>query len=277
MGKFDGILICTDLDGTLFKNDKTVSPENREAIEYFKREGGYFTFITGRMPYYSQEAYDAVQPNVPYGCLNGGAIYDGSNGQYVWSCDPLEGTLDLIRCIDERFPSVGIQICCYERTYFSKDNEEMVRFRRLTRLPNLVCHYEDIDEPVAKIIFVSNREEEILGVEQTLREHPSADAFDFIRSARTLFEIVPKGVQKGLALTKLIDYLQIDPRKTVAVGDYNNDVGMLRAAGIGVAVANACREAREAADFITVSNEEHALAQVIADIEQGIYSFSINK
>ena len=50
MGKFDGILICTDLDGTLYRNDKTVSKENREAIEYFKNEGGYFTFITGRMP-----------------------------------------------------------------------------------------------------------------------------------------------------------------------------------------------------------------------------------
>ena len=38
MGKFDGILICTDLDGTLYRNGKTVSREKREAIEYFKRE-----------------------------------------------------------------------------------------------------------------------------------------------------------------------------------------------------------------------------------------------
>ena len=61
MGKFDGYLICTDLDGTLYRNDKTVSAENREAIEYFKREGGYFTFVTGRMPYYSWTAYDAAK------------------------------------------------------------------------------------------------------------------------------------------------------------------------------------------------------------------------
>ena len=46
MGKFDGILICTDLDGTLLKNDKSVSEENLRAIEYFKREGGRFTFVT---------------------------------------------------------------------------------------------------------------------------------------------------------------------------------------------------------------------------------------
>ena len=71
MGKFDGILICTDLDGTLYRNDKTISKENKEAIEYFKREGGWFTFITGRMPYYSQQAYNAAKPNVPFGCING--------------------------------------------------------------------------------------------------------------------------------------------------------------------------------------------------------------
>ena len=51
MKRFEGILICTDLDGTLLKNDGSISLENREAIEYFKQEGGYFTFVTGRMPF----------------------------------------------------------------------------------------------------------------------------------------------------------------------------------------------------------------------------------
>ena len=58
-------------------------------------------------------------------------------------------------------------------------------------------------------------------------------------------------------------------KKTVAVGDYDNDVTMLRAAGVGVAVANASPAARAAADRLTVSNNESALARVIADIESG--------
>ena len=64
MGKFDGILICTDLDGTLLRNDKSVSEENKKAIEYFKSEGGIFTFVTGRMPYYSKEAFEKANPNI---------------------------------------------------------------------------------------------------------------------------------------------------------------------------------------------------------------------
>ena len=271
MGKFDGILICTDLDGTLYKNDKTISRENKEAIEYFKREGGYFTFITGRMPYYSLAAYNAVNPNVPFGCVNGGGVYDGEAKKYVWTSNMPDGVTELIECIDEKIPTVGIQVCLFDKTYFSKENETMEIFRRLTGVPNLVCHYRDVKEPIAKIIFGSGCEDDILAVEKTLKAHPMADKFDFVRSERTLFEILPKGVDKGLALAKLVEYLKMDPKKTIAIGDYNNDIGMFKTAGIGIAVSNACKEALDAADRVTVSNEEHAIARVIDDLERGEY------
>lgn len=273
MGTFDGILICTDLDGTLYRNDKSISAENRTAIEYFKREGGYFTFITGRMPSYSMDAYRAVNPNVPFGCINGGGLYDGAAEKYVWTCEGLVGFLDLVECVDEAFPEVGIQVCTFDHTYFAKENATMENFRKITRLPNLVRDYRDVKEPVGKIIFGTDREEELLGVEKLLRSHPKSPLFDFVRSERTLFEILPKGVQKGLALENLVLHLGMDPGKTVGIGDYNNDVGMFKAAAIGIAVSNACPAAREAADFITVSNEEHAIAKVISDIENGIYTF----
>ena len=60
---------------------------------------------------------------------------------------------------------------------------------------------------------------------------------------------------------------------TVAIGDYDNDVGMLKAAGTGIAVANASKFALEAADCVTVSNEEHAIAEVIYGLESGKYTF----
>lgn len=271
MGKFDGILICTDLDGTLYRGDKTVSKENREAIEYFKREGGYFTFITGRMPNYSMDAYRAAQPNVPFGCANGGALYDGVAGRYVWTCDGLADFSALIECVDAAFPAVGIQVVTFDRTCFVKDNASTEEFRRVTKLPRIVCDYRDVKEPVAKILFSTDDEEELLAVKEMLMSHPSADAFDFIRSEKKLFEVLPKGVQKGLALERLVGYLGVDAGKTVGIGDYDNDVGMFRAAAVGIAVANASHAARKAADFVTVSNEEHAVARVISDIEKGVY------
>ena len=271
MGKFDGILICTDLDGTLYRNDKTISEENRCAIEYFKREGGYFTFITGRLPYYSMDAYNLARPNVPFGCINGGGVYDGATDRYVWLCEISHDVVQLIACVDARFKGIGIQLCCFDKTYFSEENEMTEKFRKRTGLPNYICSYRDIKEPMGKIIFSSEDSDELTAIEETVKAHPLADKFDFVRSERTLFEILPKGVDKGLALKKLAEYLKLDIGQTIAIGDFDNDVGMLKAAKLGVAVSNASREALAAADAVTVSNEEHAIADVIYGLESGKY------
>lgn len=271
MAQFDGMLICTDLDGTLLKNDHTISPENLEAIEYFKKEGGTFTFVTGRMPFFVEDIYQAVQPNAPFGCVNGGGLYDHRKGAYIWQQVMPEGVNALIQCVEEHFPGVGIQVNTFDHTYFCKENLTMENFRAATKLENLVCHYRDVDEPVAKIVFGSEDDEEILGIQKLLYAHPSMAEFDFIQSEKTLYEILPKGTGKGMSITKLCQYLNLDIHKTLALGDYNNDIPMFRVAEIGIAVANACPAALKAADFVTVSNEEHAVAQVIRDLGAGKY------
>jgi Cof subfamily protein (haloacid dehalogenase superfamily) len=272
MGIFDGILICTDLDGTLYKNDKSVSKENLRAIEFFKEQGGYFTLITGRMPYYAGKALGLIQPNAPFGCINGGGLFDGNKGEYVWTEIMPAKVLELVRQIDENFDNIGIQVNTFHKTYFCRENKVMEVFRELTKLENLVCHYDDIKEPIAKIVFGIESEEQIESVEKMLKSHPLAHEFDFIRSEKYLYEILPKGIGKGTAIRKLCEHLNIDIKKSVAVGDYNNDISMLEAAGVGIAVSNACKNALVAADYITVSNEEHAIAQVIYDIEKGKFN-----
>lgn len=272
MGKFDGIMICTDLDGTLYKNDKTISQENKEAIEYFKSEGGYFTFITGRMPYYSIDAYNAVNPNIPYGCVNGGGIYDGLEHRYVWTYPIESSVIELAEYIDEKFDNIGIQVCGFDTTYFTEDNVFTEIFRKITNLPKNICHYRDVKEQFAKIIFVVDSEEKMSKIDEALKLHPLSENFDFVRSEKFLYEILPKGVNKGLALSKLVEYLHVDMGKTVAIGDFDNDVGMLKAAKLGVAVSNASKAAKDAADVITVSNEEHAIARVIYDLEKRKYN-----
>ena len=57
------------------------------------------------------------------------------------------------------------------------------------------------------------------------------------------------------------------------MGDYNNDVAMIREAALGIAVSNAVPEAKAAADAVTVSNEEHAIARIISDLESGVLQF----
>ena len=270
MKKFDGILICTDLDGTLLRNDKTISKENHEAIEYFKAEGGAFTFITGRMPYFCEDTWKMVQPNAPFGCVNGGGLFDHDTGDYIWRQILSPEALDLVEHIENNVEGICIQVNTFERIYCHNGNDAAKGFCAATRTPFIERHYRAVEEPIAKIVFCDLDVNKILRTMRLLEEHPKADQFDFIRSEKILHEILPKGISKGAVLPKLAEHLGIRMERTIAVGDYDNDLSMIRAAGVGIAVANAVDAVKEAADYITVSNEEHAIAQIISDIENGI-------
>ena len=274
MKKFSNMLICTDLDGTLLDDEKKISKENIEAIEYFKDNGGYFTFVTGRMPFFVKNIYKKICPNAPFGCINGGGLYDCEKQEYIWNQEMSRDVISMLECVEREMPSVGIQVNTPWHVFFSKESDAMVEFRRVTGLPNLACGYNDVTEPFSKIVFACE-EHEIVLLEQLLRSHPMAERFDFIRSERTLFEILPKGINKGMAIKKLAEYLNIDISRTIAVGDYNNDVDMLKTAGVGIAVENACAEAKAVADYITVSNNDNAIAEIIRDIERGNIRFDL--
>ena len=272
MGKFDGILICTDLDGTLLRNDKSISEENSAAIEYFKREGGYFTFITGRMYFTASSLYEMVKPNATVGCINGGGIYDFEKGEYLWSITLPHDANELVDAVYQAVPSAGIQMNALDKIYFCRDNEAMKSFRKRTGAPYEAGNHRTLDVPVGKVVF-GDEDENIPKIAEVLNNHPRTAEFDYIRSERTLYEILPKGSSKGNLLIKLAEILGVDMAKTIAIGDYNNDVSMIRAAGVGVAVANAVDEAKAAADIVTVSNEEHAVAKIIEMIDNGELQF----
>ena len=109
MKKFEGILICTDLDGTLLRKDKSISEENLRAVEYFMSEGGLFTFVTGRMPFSAKRVYSVLHPNAPIGCINGGALFDTEKEKYIWTNELSHDAIELVRYIDENVVGIGIQ------------------------------------------------------------------------------------------------------------------------------------------------------------------------
>ena len=269
MKQFEGVLICTDLDGTLLKNDKTISEENLQAIRYFEENGGFFTFVTGRMPCSVKGIADLVKPNVPFGCINGGGLYDYGKSAYIWMQEMSRDVFELVDAVERNIEGMGIWIDALDLSYFYRENSATEHFKHASGTPNIRSHYRDIKTPIGKIVFAHPEEERISELIELLAAHPRAREFDFIRSEKLFYEILPKGIHKGVVLPVLAKHLGVDMKKTVAIGDYNNDVGMLRAAGVGIAVANAVPEAKAAADLVTVSNEEHAIARVIADLESG--------
>ena len=273
MKKFENLLLCTDLDGTLLNDEKQISKENLDAIEYFKSEGGKFSFITGRPPLISFDTYNKVKPNVPFGCFNGGGLYDGEKEELIWSVLLPKNAAELVDFVDKEFSTVGIQINTQKNIYYQKESSGTVAFRKITNTKYIYGDFDSIKEPIVKIVFACEDIDVMEKFVAELPKHPLMSQFDFIRSELTLCEILPKNVSKGNVLKILADYLKIDMKNTVAIGDYNNDISMIKNAGVGVAVSNAVPDAKAVADIVTVSNNEHAIAKIIDDIDKGIIKF----
>ena len=104
--------------------------------------------------------------------------------------------------------------------------------------------------------------EEILRMEPVVRKALGPE-FAVFRSEAYHLEILPAGVDKGSGLLRTLEYLGIPREAAVSCGDYDNDIPMNEAAGLGVAMENGCQEIREKADYVTCSNEEDGVAAVI--------------
>ncbi|MGN0106470.1 MAG: Cof-type HAD-IIB family hydrolase [Hominilimicola sp.] len=268
MGKFDGILLCTDLDDTLLTTDKRVSEENSRAIEYFKSEGGLFTFVTGRVPMGARLMLEYVHPNAPMVCFNGAAIYDFKDDKMLWSRSLDDKAIEVVEYIDNLFDFVGIEVCTDDKIYFCRVNRVLEEHQTLERLPDNFLDYHDIPETWKKVLFMAESDE--LGlIKDAIASSPFADKYTFVQSSPWYYELLPKNASKGEGLMHLADLLSIDRSRTIGVGDNENDLTMIKMAGKGIAVSNAIDAVKQAADYITVDNNSNAIAAVIKAIENG--------
>lgn len=268
MGKFDGILLVTDLDGTLLTVGQTISKENREAIAYFESEGGRFSFVSGRIPRCQRPILEQLTPKVPVG-VNNGMLYDANVGEWVdfeeISPDAFAMTEEIVR----KFPDAGVIAMGKKHVYFSQRDDIGEQFRVLVGLSERYDPINRLPEPCCKVLLTYPAEK-MDALKAAVDAHPLSGQFYLARSDARYYEIMPRGCTKGRALRRLAEYLGISPEKTVAVGDQENDIAMFREAKLGIAVANATSVAKNAADVVLdATNEQHAIAEIIRRLDQG--------
>ena len=263
MGRFDGYLLCSDIDGTLITSDHRVSKENLIAINYFKEEGGIFALATGRAPQSVNMFLNEVRSNAPMIVQNGAGIYDHNIQKYIWSDTLDTSVFDAVEYLYENFPDAGIEINTESEIYVSRENYYTEKHRQDEHLPYLIKHYTQIDERIMKIL-TSQEESYTYEMEKAMRNTPFYDKYKLVVSSANYFEVLKKGVNKGTALKELAKILNIDMSKTIAIGDNDNDVEMIELAHIGATVSNASKKALQCADMIVASNNENAIADLIS-------------
>ena len=242
MGIFDGVLLCSDIDGTLTSDGK-VSAENKKSIEFFKSEGGLFTVSTGRYPGHFKEMYN-IDVNTLVISVNGTVISDVCGNNIIYN---QKLNLGLIKCIyDFVFPR------------YSLENFWAADINRLDLPYGMRADYES-----NKLMFVPYEEKEAQRLASELQAEFSGDVY-ISRSWATGVEVIPKDSGKGVCVQKLKDIT--GSKLLVCVGDYENDLTMLKSADVGFAVANAIDSVKAVADRQTVSDSQTAIAEIIETI-----------
>lgn len=265
MRKFQGYLICTDCDGTLTYEAGKVSEENARAIRYFQQEGGLFTLATGRFPGHAYEFREKVQVNAPVVALNGTVLYDLENKRVLheWTAEKKD-CFRLFDYIHRNFPDV-------RELWVNYTYQDSVSFKPAEHEAGdgaLEAFFDRLPDRLYKCL--SFQEPELtLRIQRDLKQR-FGDRFRFDRSWPEGLEIQPAYSGKGIAVQYMKENLGADIHTTVGVGDYENDLTLLEYADIGYAVENAVGCVKEAANRITVSNQEHAIARIIRDLEAGL-------
>lgn len=250
---YNGYLILTDIDGTLTPRAGEVTKENTDAIEYFKENGGLFTFATGRIPEYLSRF--PFRANAPIVTTNGTLMCDG-DGNTLWKKTmPVEDCKEVLRHIVENHAGVKTVQRCFE-------GEEELKIEFLPPMESLAS-FED-GCPTYKTVFICETEEDALRLMEDLIDRYS-ERFSYDRSWPVGLEMHHKHSGKGECV-KILRQMLPQIHTIITAGDYENDLTMLREADIGCAVANAIPAVKEAADRIIVHCDEHAIAHIIYDL-----------
>lgn len=252
MGKYDGILLMSDWDGTLSMSG-TVSEENCRAIRDFQAEGGRFTMCSGRSYSHFDKFKELIQPNAPICAYNGALIVD-ADGTVLRESFLGEDALEAAREI------VKSGIFTNRLSIYTKENGDpvdcdMTDFIENPEKYSKMHHY--------KLVLIGSTEEEALQG-KALAEKLLPEGYFAVRSWPVGLEILKRSASKGEALKFM--KARLGARLTVAAGDYENDAEMLRAADIGYAVENAVPSVKEAADRITVHVSDSAIARIISEL-----------
>lgn len=266
-GKKENIrLLCLDLDGTLLNDHKEIDPRDVEAVQKAAADGVTIALITGRMPAATENIVKTLQVSCILACNAGTYILE--KGSCIYSeYLPLEAMQKVYGVAQEH--ELPLWIFRHE-DWMVTDLDEAVEeeIRTIRHMPQIM-NYQNLENEWAaakkapnKLLIGANpsKVQEIYAILQEM----NVDEMDMACSAPNFLEIFPKGMNKGRALRMICKEKGIALKETMAFGDQELDLPMIEAAYIGIAMENGIPEIKEAARFVTKSNNDAGVAYGIA-------------
>ena len=268
-------MVVSDIDGTILRDDKTVSEKVKKTVHKLINDKIKFVIATGRVFSAAKWAYMDLEISGPIIACNGALIKDTMTGEILY-----ERPLDI-----EKAKQV-VEICKKYDLYFHFYSEYAIHSERYEhiikaygdkskKLPadrrirvevikDSIKFLDEIDKIYKVGIFLDSED----NCEHIIKEIESIGGISSYKSLATSFDVMDEGVSKADAIRQLNKIFDIPKDKTIAVGDNENDISMIKYAGLGVAMGNAIEQVKAVADYVTDDNENDGFYTMI---EKNVY------
>ena len=264
MGEFK--LIAMDLDGTLNNDEKRITPRTWEALMQAQKQGIRLALASARPTPGLYKERDALQLTQYGGILmsyNSGRILDAETNQVLFeTAMDMELTRQVLRHL-EALPVTpilddGVQFYVEDpkgyKVAYECQNNRMV-CSQVSSLAEFL-HFAPIK------ILMSVDPEQLPQVQKTIGDF-LPEELTVLQTAPFYLEVIPRSINKGSGLVQICQQLGFDLSQTIAFGDAPNDIAMLQAAGVGVAMGNATADTKAAADMVTLTNNDDGIAAAL--------------
>ena len=265
-------IVFTDLDGTLFDNQKQIGEKTREMAKELNRQGIPLVPVSARMPRAIQPVVEMLGVPAPMICFNGGLLLDAEGRTISAEPIPHEVAARVLQAIDRAKEEYGFFMAksIYTEDQWLTEEPETRQAQReawVLKVEPVKVSYDEVlrsDEPIYKLTCSTSEDKvpETKELEQKLAEmFPELSVHC---SARWYMEICSEKATKGNGLRQMCRHLGIPLEESIAIGDYYNDLEMMETAGFSVAMANAPAEVKAIADDVTEkTNNEEGVAEYL--------------
>ena len=267
------VLAC-DLDGTLLRDDKTISEETIEALESISKKGVIFLPSTGRT---HKELPPALKDLsfVHYAlCCNGGSVFNYLENRYIYEDTiPYDLALEVLEYA-KTLPVYETVVVNGDRIAKGDENGEVCDYIKKVAVKGILKNFTpayDVEKAFAErhqdaqklLLYLAENADRDQTIEDLRARFPQL----LISSSGPLFiEVNIKGVDKGKALKRFCELMNIPIEESIAFGDAENDISMLMAAGMAIVMENGTPETRKYADLICPSNNDDGVRKVIEEL-----------
>ena len=254
-------LVATDIDGTLVKWDTRVSDGVKNCVKKLQENGVKVVLVTGRMHCATKHLRDELGLNSPVVSYQGGLIKD-SDGKTLYQ-ENLDSDYakEIINWAHKN--DVHLNLYIDDKLYVEKDDDCVKKYTDGKFVPYTVCPFESLKiENVNKILAIDyGNAERVTGwVNELQAKFPE---LYIVKSTPFFCEIGSPMAKKSLGVEFLAKHWNLSQDEILTIGDQNNDIELLKAGGVKVAMGNATPELKECANFITDSVENDGFVKAI--------------